>query len=65
MKVLGLDYDKIHVCPNDCILYKNEFKNLSECPNCGASKWQIRKDGSKKIRKGVPKRVLWYFFNNS
>ena len=45
MKLLGLDYEKIHACQNDCILYRNEFENLSECPRCGASRWQIRKDG--------------------
>ena len=40
--------------------YRNEFKNLSECPSCGAYSWRIRKY-DKKIRKGVPKKVLWYF----
>ena len=45
MKLLGLDYEKIHACQNDCILYRNEFENLSECPRCGASRWQIRKYG--------------------
>ncbi|KAH9717951.1 hypothetical protein KPL71_022033 [Citrus sinensis] len=38
MKVLGLEYEKIHACPNDCILYRNEFADLAECPNCGASR---------------------------
>ncbi|XP_024043030.1 uncharacterized protein LOC112099792 [Citrus clementina] len=38
MKVLGLEYEKIHACPNDCILYRNEFADLVECPNCGASR---------------------------
>ena len=45
MKLLGLDYEKIHACRNDCILYRNELENLSECPRYGASRWQIRKDG--------------------
>ena len=61
MKVLGLEYEKIHACPNDCILYRNEFADLAECPNCGASRYQIKKDSSTKFRKGVPKKVLWYF----
>ena len=61
MKVLGLDYDKIHACPNDCILYRNEFANLIECPICGESRWKIKNDGSKQLRKGVPGKVLWYF----
>lgn len=57
MIVLGLDYEKIHACSNDCILHKNEFKNLSKCPRCRASMSQIRKDGSKKIRKWVLKKA--------
>ena len=52
---------KIHACPNDCILYRNEFADLAECPNCGASRYQIKKDSLTKFRKGVPKKVLWYF----
>lgn len=47
MKILGLDYERLHACPNDCISYKNEyeFTDLSECPSCRAFKRQIRKDG--------------------
>ncbi|XP_058753332.1 uncharacterized protein LOC131626522 [Vicia villosa] len=25
---MGLEYEKIHACPNDCILYRKEFKRL-------------------------------------
>ena len=24
----GLEYQKIHACPNDCVLYQNENENL-------------------------------------
>ena len=63
MKVLGLDYERIHACPNDCIFYKNEYElaNLSECPSCRAFRRQRRKDGSTKFKNGVPEIVLWYF----
>ena len=33
-----------HVCPNDCILFRNEYANLNICSMCGAScytKWDI------------------------
>ena len=39
MKVLGLEFEKIHACLNNCILDRNEFANLTECPNCKASRW--------------------------
>ena len=28
----GLEYQKIHACLNDCVLYWNENENLEECP---------------------------------
>lgn len=47
MKVLALDYKKIHACAKDYILYKNEFKNVAN-----------KRNRSKKLRKRVPKKVL-------
>ncbi|KAK3179738.1 hypothetical protein Dsin_032923 [Dipteronia sinensis] len=35
---LGLEYEKIHACPNDCILYRNDYKDLSSCPICKESR---------------------------
>ena len=32
---MGMEYRKIHVCPNDCILYKKEFEGLHKCPRWG------------------------------
>jgi hypothetical protein len=30
---LGLEIQNIHVCPNDCILYRgNDYENLDVCP---------------------------------
>nr|GMC63066.1 uncharacterized protein LOC109166354 [Ipomoea batatas] len=34
---LGMDYEKIHACPNDCILYRKENANCTNCPTCGTS----------------------------
>jgi len=31
---MGMEYKKIHSCPSDCILYKNEYGNLRRCPKC-------------------------------
>ncbi|KAL9413832.1 hypothetical protein AB3S75_042342 [Citrus x aurantiifolia] len=60
MSNLGLEYVKIHAYPNDCILYRNEYVGLSECPSCGLSRW--KKNGSvDQYRKGVHAKLLWYF----
>lgn len=56
MVALGLEYEKIHACPNDCILYRKEYKDLSACPTCGMSRWK-----SPKKSKGIPVKILWYF----
>ncbi|XP_077228270.1 uncharacterized protein LOC143861220 [Tasmannia lanceolata] len=37
---LGLHYDKIDACPNDCMLFWKEASNEETCRICGASKWK-------------------------
>ena len=32
---LGMEYQKIHACPNGCILYRNQFTKMCKCPTCG------------------------------
>ena len=60
LNALGMEYEKIHAYPNDCILYRNELKNASCCPTCGVSRWKVNSSGAKK-RKGLPAKVMWYF----
>ena len=57
---LGMEYEKIHACPNDCVLYRKELKDASLCPTCGTSRWKTDNTGTKR-RKGVPAKVMWYF----
>ncbi|KAE8701949.1 hypothetical protein F3Y22_tig00110503pilonHSYRG00256 [Hibiscus syriacus] len=54
LKGVGLQYEKIHECENDCVLFWKEHKDASQCPTCGTSRW-------KKNTKNVPSKVLWYF----
>lgn len=30
----------IHACPNDCILFRNEYSDLSSCPTCGRNRYK-------------------------
>ena len=39
VKNLGLDYDKIDACPNDCMLFRNDHKEDEFCHTCGASRY--------------------------
>ena len=37
----GLVYEKIDACPNDCVLYRNEFAHLDKCPRCHKSRYKL------------------------
>ena len=56
---LGMEYIKIHACPNDCVLYRKENEDLDKCPTCLESRWKKGKEPSEN-RSGVPAKVLWY-----
>jgi len=64
---LGLEVQKIHACPNDCILYRGkEYENLQSCPVCKAMRYKIRRDDpgdvdGQPVKKRVPAKLLWYF----
>jgi hypothetical protein len=63
---LGLEVQKIHACPNDCILYRGEeYENLSACLLCSTFRYKIRRDDpgdveGERPRKRVPAKVMWY-----
>jgi len=41
---MGMEYEKIHACPNDCILYRKEFAELRSCLKCGLSLYIYKSD---------------------
>jgi hypothetical protein len=58
---IGIGYKKIHACPNDCILYRNEYESLHECPKCGLSRYKSRENvHNDPDKKWPPAKVLWY-----
>ena len=68
IKELGLDYEKIHACPNDCMLYWAKNKDENICKVCGVSRWKavdndkndiLEKDDRKQYK--VPAKVVRYF----
>ena len=45
-----------------CILFRGDNADLTECPECGVSRYKCRKDGGDdKRRNGAPRKVAWYF----
>ncbi|XP_056688566.1 uncharacterized protein [Spinacia oleracea] len=43
IKDLGLGYEKIDACPNNCMLYWGEFLEKDKCHVCGTSRWMKTK----------------------
>ena len=63
---LGLQAQKILACPNDCILYRDEYVNLDSCSACNACWYKIPRDDPgdvevMRIKKREPAKVMWYF----
>ena len=59
---MGLEYQKIHACPNECVLYRDEFPSLKVCPTCGLSRFKKKIDGNSgdEDKDGPPAKVMWY-----
>ncbi|GJY50749.1 hypothetical protein Tco_0441596 [Tanacetum coccineum] len=62
-KDLGLGYEKIHACPNDCMLYWDDRAGQQSCHICKSSRYKSDEvGGSSKSRKSnKPAKVLRYF----
>jgi len=60
--MMGMEYQKMHACLNDGILYRKEFESLHKCPRCVVSQYKMKDNDSEKdyVRKGHPAKVLWY-----
>ncbi|KAL5543986.1 hypothetical protein UlMin_007770 [Ulmus minor] len=59
MTKMGLGYQSIHVCKNDCALFWNENSMLETCPVCSESRWKMQE--GRRTGKNVPHKVLRYF----
>lgn len=67
IKDIGLDYQRIHACPNDCMLYWGENEKEDVCKTCGVSRWTlVEKKGAvendlEKLIHKVPAKLMRYF----
>ena len=64
---LGLDYKKIHACPNSCMLYWGENEKDEKCKTCGLSRWVVvsktstNDNETEKVPRKVAANVMRYF----
>ncbi|XP_060189787.1 uncharacterized protein LOC132618798 [Lycium barbarum] len=52
---LGLSYDRIHYCPNGCMLFYKQDVDLNECKICGHARYKRTPSG-----KTVPIKAMHY-----
>ncbi|KAK9054123.1 hypothetical protein SSX86_025200 [Deinandra increscens subsp. villosa] len=61
---MGLEVERLHACPNDCILYRKEHADKHKCVVCGASRYKRIKDSDEVdddvTKNGPPAKMLWY-----
>ncbi|RID64077.1 hypothetical protein BRARA_E03035 [Brassica rapa] len=68
IRKLGLTYESIDACPNDCMLYWEANANRETCGICEASRWKggsstasgEASQSTKKVKQ-IPAKVLRYF----
>ncbi|KAD7117110.1 hypothetical protein E3N88_04378 [Mikania micrantha] len=62
---MGLKVERIHACPNDCMLYRKEFEREHKCFICGASRYKRKKETDEVdddvTKNGPHAKMLWYF----
>jgi len=39
-----MEYQKIHACLSNCILYRDEFEEMHKCPRFGALWYKVNDD---------------------
>ncbi|XP_027364518.1 uncharacterized protein LOC113871621 [Abrus precatorius] len=63
---IGLTHEKIHSCPNNCILFRNEYASLRRCPKYNAKQMTWHAEG--RIRDGKLRHpadsLQWKKFDN-
>ena len=56
---LKMEVQRIHACPNDCILYRKENANLEECPTCNTPRYKPNSE-DKSIKKRPAAKTVFY-----
>jgi len=47
---MGMEYQKNHAWPNDYILYRHELEEMSKCPRCGVSRYEVKDDKASRYK---------------
>jgi len=57
---MGLEYQNIHSCPNDCVLYNDEFTSVKACTTCGLLQFKkkIKGNSGDEDKDGPPFKIF-------
>jgi hypothetical protein len=60
---LGLEYEKVHACVNDCVLFRKDYARMDKCQTCGESRRKNDEEaiGTASTKKRYPRKILRYF----
>jgi ferredoxin-like protein FixX len=62
MFVLDLKYEKIDICPGNCMLFLKEHTNEKKCLECGQSRFiEVVNQDDEKVMSEVAQKQLHYF----
>jgi hypothetical protein len=62
IKDIGIGYESIHACKNDCIMFRGAHKDDTVCPICNTSRWKSENTGvGGKRMYMVPQKVIRHF----
>ncbi|KAL4557510.1 hypothetical protein LXL04_035690 [Taraxacum kok-saghyz] len=60
---MAMDIERMQACPNDCMLYRNEYSNLHVCITYGTSRYNSKnptEENNNTSKNGPHTKVLWY-----
>lgn len=59
ISTLNMLYEKIDVCPNHCMLFRNENVDKDHCDKCGESRYvEVYSDDGQKRQLSIGKKIL-------
>ncbi|XP_071940083.1 uncharacterized protein [Coffea arabica] len=58
---LGLGYEKIDACPNDCSVYWGSAEKRTSCETCNELRWVVSENDPTREKRKIPQKLLWHF----
>ncbi|XP_038711782.1 uncharacterized protein LOC120005976 [Tripterygium wilfordii] len=56
---LGLGYQRIYCCPDDCMIYYKDDAHLTQCKFCGVNRYKPWRTGRENFKE-IPIKLMWY-----